>query len=157
GNGMTNDTAVDWELKVDNYGSQGLATLYAYAARPAAQSGNLPELYDSNMTGVRDQLTASVKFTSATETNGWVLVAQAGSFNVYGLFPSHGAAPSPPTNLGGMGISPTAVQINWTNPDPNTATGIKIFRSIGDNQHYVLLTTTMATMTSYTDRGLTQG
>jgi hypothetical protein len=166
-NGAQNgSTAIDWELQVDNYGSQGLATLHAYVADPA--TGNvLTELYNSNQVGQRDQLTASVKFTSATETNGWVLVAQgggaaagnpaSGSFNVFGLFPTATAAPGAPTNLTGQGASPTSIQLNWTNPSPNTATLIKIFRSPGDNQHYTQVNSVAGTATSYTDTGLTQG
>jgi hypothetical protein len=157
GNGMDNTTAISWEIQVDNYGTQGHATLHAYAARPAAQTGTLTELYNSNMVGIRDQLSVSNKFTSATESNGWVFAAQAGGFFVFGLFPTHTAPSAPPTALAGMGVSPTSIQINWTNPNPNTATGIKIFRSAGDDQHYTQINTVMAAMTSYTDTGLTQG
>jgi hypothetical protein len=167
GNGTDATTYVDWELQVDNYGSQGLANLHAYAARPAGMSGTLTELYNSNMAGVRDQLTSSVKFTSATESNGWVFVAQgglpagglpaSGSFNVFGLFPTHAAAPVAPTNLAGMGVSPTAIQITWTSPSPNTATGIKIFRSAGDDMHFAQVSTANAGATSFTDVNLTQG
>jgi hypothetical protein len=157
GNGSINNTAVDWELQVDNYGSQGLATLHAYAARPAASSGTLPELYNSNMTGQRDRLTSSVKFTSATETNGSVLVAEVGSFSVFGLFPVQTDVPPAPTNLVGTGVTATAIRLTWSSPNPNTATGLEVFRSIGDNLHYAQLTTIPAAATTYNDTGLSPG
>jgi hypothetical protein len=159
GNGSDNTTAIDWELQVDNYGQQGPAILHAYAVVPGPVGTTMTELYNSNQAGLRDRLSGSVKFTSATETNGEVFAAQEFSFSVFGLFPTHTAAPAAPTNLSGMGTSPTAIQINWTSPSPNTATGIKIFRSAGDDQHYgtTPITTVAAGATTYTDTGLAQG
>src|SRR5262249_48002988 len=151
---------IDWELQVDNYAALGPATLHAYALpSPLTTTGNLTELYNSNQTGLRDQLSASVKFTSAVVTNGLVLVGEgggpaagnpsSGTFNVFGLFPTHAAAPAAPTNLSGMGTSSTSIQLTWNSPSPNTATGIKIFRSVDDNQHYALVTTVAAGVTTY--------
>ncbi len=157
GNGTDRTTYIDWELRSDNYGQQGPEGLYAYGARPTPDTGTLAELYDSNQAGLRDQLGGSVKFTSATEANGWVFVGQEYNFSVFGLFPSHASAPAVPTNFTGMGISPTAIRLNWTSPNPNTATGIKVFRSVGDNQHYAQLTTVAAGVTTFTDSGVTQG
>jgi hypothetical protein len=155
-NGTNNSTAIDWELRSDNYGTQGPEALYAYNARPAANNGNLPELYDSNQTGQRDKLAGSVKFTTSIETNGWVFVGQEYNFSVFGLFPSHSTAPAAPTDLTGMGVSSTSVQLNWTSPSPNTATGIKIFRST-DGTNFTQVNTVAAAATTYTDTGLTQG
>jgi hypothetical protein len=164
-NGANNPaSAIAWELQVDNYGSQGPANLHAYAL-PAGSTGNMTELYNSNQTGLRDQLSASVKFTSAVVTNGLVFAAEgggaaagnpaSGTFNVFGLFPTHAAAPAAPTNLSGMGTSPTSIQITWTGPSPNTATGIKVFRST-DGTTFTPITTVGASVTSYTDTGLSQ-
>jgi hypothetical protein len=157
GNGTDNTTAIDWELQSDNYGQQGPEVLHAYGARPAAQTGTLTELYNSNQTGQRDKLAGSVKFTTSIEANGWVFAGQEYNFSVFGLFPTHATAPGAPTNLMGHGVSPTAIQLTWTSPNPNTATGIKIFRSAGDNQHYAQVSTVAAAATSYTDTGLMQG
>jgi hypothetical protein len=155
-NGQNGSSAVDWELQVDNYGSQGLATLHAYAADPS--SGNvLTELYNSNQAGARDQFGGSVKFTSVTVTNGMVFAGSEFNFSVFGLFPTHAAAPAAPTNLSGTGTSPSAITLSWTNPTPNTATGIKIFRSVGNDTNFTLLTTASAFATSFTDTGLTSG
>jgi hypothetical protein len=156
GSGSNNATAIDWELQSDNYGTQGPETLHAYMARPSANSGNLPELYNSNQTGLRDKLGGSVKFTTAIETNGWVFVGQEYNFSVFGLFPSHNTAPGAPSNLSGMGVNSTSIQLNWTNPNPNTATGIKIFRST-DGNNFTQVNTVAATATTYTDTGLSQG
>ncbi len=158
-------SAIIWELQTDNYGSQGPATLHAYAL-PSTSTGNLTELYNSNQAGTRDQLSASVKFSSAIVTNGLVFVAQAGgpaggnpasgTFNVFGLFAPPTMPPVAPTNLAAMGLSSTQIQLTWTNPPPNQgaqATAVNIFRSTGDNQHYG--TTPVATVagnaTTYTD------
>jgi hypothetical protein len=156
-NGAQNgSTAIDWELQVDNYSTQGPATLHAYVADPSSGTV-LTELYNSNQAGARDAIGSSVKFTSATETNGEVFVAQEYQFSVFGLFPTHTAVPAAPTGLSGMGVSASAVQLNWTSPSPNTATGIKIFRSTDNDQNFQLVTTVSAAATSYTDNGVTSG
>ena len=165
-NGVNSPTsAVIWELQTDNYGSQGPATLHAYSL-PSTATGTLTELYNSNQSGARDQLSASVKFTSAIVTNGLVFVAQgggpaagnpaSGTFNVFGTFPPPTMAPAAPTNLAATGLSSTQIQLNWTNPPPNQgaqATAVNVFRSAGDNMHYG--TTPVATVagsaTTYTD------
>jgi len=165
-NGVNNpSSAVVWELQTDNYGSQGPAVLHAYAL-PSTSTGNMTELYNSNQSGTRDQLSASVKFTSAITTNGLVFVAQgggpaagnpaSGTFNVFGLFPPPTQAPAAPTNLTATGLSSTQIRLDWTNPPPNAgaqATAVKVFRSVGDDQHFG--TTPVATVagsaTTYTD------
>jgi hypothetical protein len=153
GNGPNNPSAIDWELQSDNYGQQGPEVLHAYAARPAASTGTLTELYNSNQTGQRDQLGGSVKFTSPIVSNGLVFVGQEYNFSVFGLFPAHGAAPAAPTNLAGMGVSSTAIQLTWASPNPNTATGIKVFRST-DGTTFTQANTVAAAATTYTDTGL---
>jgi hypothetical protein len=163
-NGVNNpSSAVDWELQTDNYGGQGPATLHAYAL-PSGATGTLTELYNSNQAGSRDQLSASVKFTSAITTNGLVLVAQgggpsggnpaSGTFNVFGTFPPPTLPPAAPQNLVAMGLSSTQIQLNWFNPPPNQgafATAIKVYRSTADNQHFALVNTLPANATTYTD------
>ncbi len=165
-NGVNNpSSAIDWELQVDNFGTQGAATLHAYTL-PSTATGNLTEIYNSNQAGTRDQLSASVKFTSAIVTNGLVFVGQgggpaggnpaSGTFNVFGTFPPPTHAPAAPVNLAATGLSSTQIQLTWTNPPPNQgafATAIKVFRSIGDNQHYGTnpITTIPANATTYTD------
>jgi hypothetical protein len=156
GNGMINTTAIDWELQSDNYGSQGPEVLHAYAARPAADTGTMTELYNSNQAGQRDQLGGSVKFTSAIVSNGWVLVGQEYHFSLFGLFPTHTDAPAMPSNLTGTAISTTSIQLTWANPSPNTATGIKILRST-DGTNFTQITTVPANATTYTDTGLMRG
>src|SRR5262245_62495101 len=64
-NGTSN--AIAWALQVDNFGVKGPAVLHAYNAVNLQQ-----EFYNSNQTGQRDQLTASVKFTFPIVTNGHV-------------------------------------------------------------------------------------
>jgi hypothetical protein len=163
-NGANNpSSAIAWEIQVDNYGTQGTATLHAYAL-PSGNSGVLTELYNSNQAGTRDQLSASVKFTSAIVTNGLVFVAQgggpsggnpaSGTFNVFGTFPPPTQPPAAPLNLTAMGLSSTQIQLNWINPPPNQgafATANKIYRSTGDNQHFALLNTIPASASTYTD------
>jgi hypothetical protein len=170
-NGVNNPgDAIIWEVQLDNYGSQGPATLHAYAlpmsGGTVAPSGNLTELYNSNQAGTRDRLSASVKFTSAIVTDGLVFVAQgggpaagnpaSGTFNVFGEFAPPTQAPAAPTNLTAAGGTNNTILLNWTNPSPATgaqATAIKVFRSAGDDQHFgtTPITTISAGATSYTD------
>src|SRR5262249_39786997 len=63
--------------------------------------------------------------------------------------------PATPTNVGGMGVSSTSIQLTWTSPSPNNATGIKIFRSTNGTT-YTQVNTVAATATSYIDTGLSQ-
>jgi hypothetical protein len=159
---------IDWEVQLDQYGSQGPAVLHAYAL-PTTATGTLTELYNSNQAGARDRLSAAVKFTSAVVTNGLVFVAQgggpaagnpaSGTFNVFGEFPPPTQPPAAPTNLTAMGTATNTIQLNWTNPSPQPgafATAIQIFRSVGDDQHFgtTPLTTVAATATSYTDTAI---
>jgi hypothetical protein len=170
-NGVNNpSSAIIWEVQLDNYGSQGPATLHAYGLPVAGgvvqPSGTLTELYNSNMAGTRDRLSASVKFTSAIVTNGLVFVAQgggpasgnpaSGTFNVFGEFPPPTLAPAAPTNLTAKGVATNTIELDWTNPSPAPgaqATSIKVFRSVGDDQHFgtTPLTTISAGANTYTD------
>jgi hypothetical protein len=157
--GQNNATAIDWELQVDNYGQQGQAILHAFAARPAAASGTLNELYNSSQTGQRDTFGGSVKFTNPIITNGHVYVGAEYRFSLFGLFPQSSAVPPTPTNLMASGVSNSQIALTWTNPAPgpnNAPTGIKIFRSTGDDMHYgtTPLTTVARDATTFTDSGL---
>jgi hypothetical protein len=158
-NGQNNATAIDWEIQVDNYGQQGPATLHAFAARPAAQTGSLNELYNSNQTGQRDRFGGSVKFTDPIITNGHVYVGAEYQFALFGLFPNSSAVPPVPSNLSAVGVSSSQIKLTWTNPTPgsnNAPTGIKIFRSTGDNMHYgtTPLTIVARDATMFFDSGL---
>jgi hypothetical protein len=149
-----------WELQVDNAVGriQGVAdnttagpvTLRAFNPTNLSQ-----ELYDSGQTGQRDLSTGSVKFTVPVVTNGHVLVAGADHFAVFGLFPAATTLPAAPSGLSGQGkTTPTGpqIQLSWTNPSPNTATGIKILRST-DNINFTQIDTVSRTTTTYTDVG----
>jgi hypothetical protein len=82
------------------------------------------------------------------------MLATENSFAVYGLFPTHTAVPTVPTNLTGQSVSPTSIQLTWTNPTSITATGIKIFRSSDGGATFTQVNTVAANATSYTDTGL---
>jgi hypothetical protein len=145
-NGTAN--AIMWDLRVDTTPN---AVLHAYNA------SNLGlEPYNSNQTNRRDLPGGGVKFTNPTITNGRVLVGNASSFSVYGLFATHTAAPTPPTNLMGMGISDTQARLTWNNATPNTATGIKIERST-DGITFTQIFVVGRNDTSLTDTGLSPG
>jgi hypothetical protein len=173
--GITNPTSppvngIVWELQVDNAvgriqgasdnSAAGPATLRAFIANPT--TGNtLTEVYDSNMAGQRDFSTGSVKFTVPVVTNGHVLVAGADHFAVFGLFPAATAAPAAPSGLM-ITLQQTSqgpqFVLNWTNPAPNPGadpTGIQIFRSVGDDQHFgtTPYNTVNRTQTTFTDTG----
>jgi hypothetical protein len=154
-----------WELQVDNFGGgtpsgnrplTGPAFLRALKATDPSTV-----LYDSNSNpvGQRDLFGDPVKFTVPTVTNGHVLVGQAYTFSVFGEFPQATALPLPRSNLAGQAQATpqgVVVQLSWTNPDspPGAApTGIKIFRSAADDQHFTQLTTVFRFNTTFTDTG----
>jgi hypothetical protein len=145
-NGTAN--AIMWDLRVDQAPN---AVLHAYNANNLGQ-----ELYNSNQTSQRDFPGGGVKFTNPTVTNGRVLVGNASSFSVYGLFATHTAAPAPATNLMGTGISDTQVRLTWNNATPNTATGIKIERS-ANGTTFTQIAVVSRSDTSFTDTGLSPG
>jgi hypothetical protein len=152
--GQNNDTAIDWELQVDNYGQQGSSTLHAYLARPAGTTGTMTELFNSNGLGLRDRSGSSVKFTSATVSNGHVYAAQEYQVSLFGLFDPHTTAPGAPSDLALMPVTDTQIRLNWTYTTPGDATGIEVYRSAGDNMHYALVTTVPRDATTYLDPNL---
>src|SRR5262249_25819502 len=140
---------ISWDLQMDG----GTEVLHAYNALNLGQ-----ELYASNQSGLRDQGGGSVKFIAPTVTNGQVLVGGSASFAVYGLFPSPAAVPQPPTNLADMGLpGGSKIQLTWTNPTPNDATGLKIFRSTNPTTGFVQAALVGRNDTTFTDNGLSPG
>jgi len=141
-----------WELEVDQYGSSGPSILRAYDATNLSD-----ELYDSSMTGLRDQLGGAVKFTVPTVADGEVFVGSQYQISVFGEFPASTTAPATPTDLTATTTigEGSEIQLNWTNPAPApgaAATGIQIYRST-DGVNFSLLTTVPAYSTQYTDPG----
>ncbi len=142
-------TPIAWDLQVD--GSTEI--LRAYNALNLAQ-----ELYDSNQSSLRDQGGGSVKYIAPTVTNGHVLVGGAGTFSVYGLFPAHTAVPMPVTNVAGTGLpGGSQIQLTWTNPTPDDATGLKIFRSTSPTTGFTQVALVGRNDTTFTDSGLKAG
>ena len=141
-----------WELQVDQYGTSGPSILRAYNALDP-----FIELYDSSMTGNRDELSGAVKFTVPTVADGHVFVGSQYELSVFGEFPQSNTAPATPTALAaqttlGQG---SQIELNWSNPTPGAgaaATGIQIDRST-DGVNFTLLTTVPASSSSYTDPG----
>src|SRR5262249_53210153 len=140
--------AIMWDLRVDTSPN---GALHAYNANNLGQ-----ELYSSNQTSLRDLPGGGVKFTNPTITNGRVLVGNASTFSVYGLFATHVAVPASPVNLMGTGISDTQIRLTWNNAIPNTATGIKIERSL-DGTAFTQIAIVGRNDTSFTDTGLSAG
>ena len=105
--------AILWELQVDQYGTSGPSILRAYDALDPSD-----ELYDSIMTGQRDQLAGAVKFTVPTVADGHVFVGSEYSFSVFGLFPTSTAAPASPTGLVATTVlgEGSQIQLSWTDP-----------------------------------------
>jgi fibronectin type 3 domain-containing protein len=146
-NGTTNPIA--WAIQVDNFGNTaGHAVLHAYDALNLSK-----ELYRSDATSLRDLPSASVKFIFPIVTNGHVYVGGQTSLSVYGLFDPHTTAPAVPTGLAAMSLSDTQIQLTWTNPSPNLATGIKIERST-DGTNFTQVAIVGRNDTSFTDAGL---
>jgi fibronectin type 3 domain-containing protein len=156
-NGRTN--AIAWDMQVD--GATGNTILHAYnAINLAAQ-----ELYHSDSVDgsvpasgqFRDRPGGPVKFTPPTVTNGHVLLGTDSTFAIYGLFDSHSVVPAAPMSLAGTGLTDTQIRLNWTNPTPNNATGIKIERSTNQSSGFVPVAITGRNATTFTDSGLDGG
>jgi hypothetical protein len=145
-NGTAN--AIMWDLRVDTSPN---AVLHAYNANNLSQ-----EPYNSGQTSLRDLPGGGVKYTNPTITDGRVLVPNASSFSVYGLFATHTTVPAAPTNLMGLGISDTQAKLTWNNANPNTATGIKIERST-DGTNFTQIVIVGRNDTTFTDSGLSPG
>src|SRR5262249_26713846 len=86
-NGTSN--AIAWALRVDNFGQNGPATLFAFNATNFQQ-----QLYNSDATGLRDRFGGSVKFVFPIVSNGHVYAGSNGVLSVFGLFPAVTAAPN---------------------------------------------------------------
>ena len=99
-NGTAN--GIVWDLKTDNYGSQGRAILYAHEATNVA---NL--LYSSESNVTRDNPGNSVKFIVPTVINGKVYTGSEAQVNVFGLL--NGAAQAAPP-----AISPASKSFSGT-------------------------------------------
>jgi hypothetical protein len=163
-NGIANPTnptdGIVWELQVDNFGGgtpSGTRPLTGAAFLRAYDATNLNNvLYDSGPIGQRDLFGDPIKFTAPTVTNGHVLVGEALTFSVFGLFPAVTGVPGAPSNLAGVPVSTLQgpqIQLTWNNPNPNpdtNPTGIKIFRST-DGTNFSLYDTVFRTRTSYND------
>jgi hypothetical protein len=151
-----------WELQVDNFGGgtpNGNKPLTGPAYLRAYDATNLNHvLYDSKLIGQRDQVGEPIKFTVPTITNGHVLVGQALTFSVFGLFPDATQPPGSPSNLAAevvAGRQGPAIHLTWKNPDPQQGadpTGIKIYRAT-DGVNFTLYNTVFRTSTSFTDTG----
>jgi hypothetical protein len=151
-NGMNGSTGVMWALRSDNYGSAGPEVLYAYSAEDLTKL-----LWKSNDVTNRDEIGGtSVKFTFPIVTNGHVFAGSNGSLAVYGLLTQHTTAPAAPSALAAQALSPTQIQLTWTNPTPNDATLIKIERSTaGPNGPWTQIVQVGPDQTTFTDSGLT--
>lgn len=64
--------------------------------------------------------------------------------------------PAAPTNLTALLYSKTTANLKWTDLSDNES-GFEIWRSVGDNLNYTLLTTTAADATAYTATGIVSG
>src|SRR5262249_13730107 len=127
----------------------GPAELHAYDALDLSH-----ELWHSNETGLRDQMGNAVKFVVPTITNGHVYVGTQYQLDVFGLFPDSGKPPdAAPSGLSALPLSPTKIQLSWTNNASN-ATGVKIFRS-NDGITFTQVNTVPRDATTYTATGLT--
>jgi predicted esterase len=63
--------------------------------------------------------------------------------------------PLAPTNLVTSTLSRTSIKLDWSDQSDNEV-GFEIWRSVGNNGNYQLLTTTAANVQSFTNTGLTQ-
>jgi hypothetical protein len=167
-NGIANPTnptdGIVWELQVDNFGGgtpMGNRPLTGPAFLRALDATDLTNvLYDSgsDAVGQRDLFGEPVKFTVPTVTNGHVLVGQARTFSVFGLFPEATALPPPREDLAALvetGTLGPQIHLTWTNPDADPGadpTGIRIERST-DGTNFSPVTTVFRFNSDFIDLG----
>ena len=139
--------AVDTHLRGER-SDLGPAVLHAYDARDLSH-----ELWNSGATGQRDLAGDAVKFIVPTIANGHVYVGTQFRLNVYGEYPDDGRLPSAaPSGLSAAPLSPTRVQLSWTNNAGN-ATGVKILRATAGTM-FTQVSTVARDLTTFTDTGL---
>jgi fibronectin type 3 domain-containing protein len=159
----TNPTdAIVWELQVDNFGGgtpMGNRPLTGPGFLRALKATDLNTvLYDSGSSAVgqRDLFGEPVKFTMPTVTNGHVLVGEARTFSVFGLFPEATALPPPRENLAAevqVGIQGPQIHLTWTNPGTGAdPTNIRIERST-DGTNFSPVTNVFRFNSDFTDLG----
>jgi Legume lectin domain/Chitobiase/beta-hexosaminidase C-terminal domain len=114
-NGTSN--AIVWDLKTDNYGSQGRAILYAHDATNVSRL-----LYSSESNVARDNPGNSVKFIVPTVINGKVYTGSESQVNVFGLLNGATQAGTPSISPASESFNPS-VQVTITDSTP----GAKIY------------------------------
>jgi hypothetical protein len=139
--------AVDTHLRGER-SALGAAVLHAYDALDLSH-----ELWNSDETSLRDQAGNAVKFVVPTITNGHVYVGTQFQLNIYGRFPDSGQPPDAnPSDVQGTALSPTKIQLSWTNNATN-ATGVKILRST-DGVNFTQVGTVARDVATFSDSGL---
>jgi hypothetical protein len=131
------------------------AVLRAYDAVPS--SGNLNEIYNSNLIVARDQLGPPVKFNVPTVADGHVYVGTDGALTVFGLLTNPSTAPAAPTNLTATisALQGLKVKLNWTD-NANNESAFKIERST-DGTNYTQLAIASVNSSSYADTSVVSG
>ena len=109
-NGTTN--GIVWAVDSSGYSTQIPAVLRAYDATDVA---NL--LYDSNLTGGRDTLGASIKFVTPVVANGKVYVGTRTEVDVFGLLSDLPMAAAPTFSVP-AGSYPTSVDVVLSSTTP---------------------------------------
>src|SRR5262249_12937245 len=145
-NGLTDGIAwaVDTHLRGER-SALGPASLHAYNALNLSD-----ELWNSDQTGRRDQAGNAVKFVVPIITNGHVYVGSQYALDVFGLFPDSGRRPdAAPSGLHAAALSPTQVQLSWTNNASN-ATGVKVLRAMAGTT-FTQVTTVARDVSTFTD------
>jgi hypothetical protein len=110
-NGTSN--GVVWDIRSDNYESQGTEILYAFDANNVATL-----LYSSGQNAARDNPGSSVKFAVPTVSNGKVYVGAAYQVNVFGLLNGETQAAAPTMDPSGENFNPS-VQVTISDSSPN--------------------------------------
>jgi len=133
-----NGDGIVWDIQ-----GGGSAVLHAYDAVTLAQ------LYNSSQAGARDQLSASVKFTTPMIADGEVFVGTTNALAVFGLLTKPIQPPAAPTNLTAAALGPSQVLLKWVN-NANNQSGFKVERST-DGINFTQIAVAQASATSYLD------
>lgn len=146
-NGTTN--GIVWAIQTDAYANNGPAVLHAYDASNLAT-----QLYSSDATNGRDQLTGAVKFNAPTIANGKVYVGAAYSVAVFGL----GQWAKPPVIKPASGNYQNSVTVVLSDPTPGAVVYYTTDGSIPTQASSVYLSPIVLTAsTTFTARAFAPG
>lgn len=113
------------------------------------------EIYNSSMMGARDTIPNGVKFALPTVANGKIYVGASHAVAIFGLLPVASSPPAAPTGLSAQPVSPTQINLAWTD-NSNNESAFEIWRST-DGTNFTQINIAAANSTTFQDTSCVVG